>query len=156
MYLLNYDFYDLYAFITFFRSSPARFPNYIYPVKQIIEYINSPVSNACDFNTIRRTISPYFNPQDEALSWILVNNMYTANAFVVKKEPYYLLLSSMFEEMVDIYIDEQRLCLLCDATHNIPLLLANENKPISIINTMIKDYRKQYNKLFLVNELKRC
>ena len=154
MYLLNYDFYDLHAFITFVRNSPERFPNYIHSVEQIIEYINAPVSNECDFNTIRRTIRPYFEPQDEALSWILVNNIYTANVFAVKKEPYYLVLSAVFKEMLDIYFDEQRLCFLCDAVHNIPLLLADESKPTPIINTMIKDYRKQYNKLFLVGELK--
>lgn len=82
--------------------------------------------------------------------------MYTANVLVIKKESYYTVLSSVFEEMLDIYTDEQRLYLMCDAAHNIPLLLANENKPMPIINTMIKDYRKQYNKLFLVNEFKRC
>ena len=155
MHLLNYDFYDLHAFIAFFRSSPARLPNYRYSISQIIDYINAPVSNGCDFNTVRKFVSPYFAPQDEALSWVLVNNMYTANVFAVKKEQCYPVLSSIFQEMLDIYIDEQRLCLLCDAAHNIPLLLADENKPISVINTMIKDYRKQYNKLFLVNELKR-
>lgn len=156
MLLINYDFYDLHAFITFFRSSPARFPDYIFPVKQIIDYINAPAGNGCDYNTVRKIISPHFKSQDEALSWVLVNNIYTANVFIVKKEPYYHIISSVFEEMTAFYNDEQRLYALCDAVHNIPLLLADEKKPIPIIKTMIKDYRKNYNKLFLANELKSC
>lgn len=154
MFLLNYDLYDLHAFITFFRNYPARFPNYILSVKQIIDYINTPISNQVNNNTIKRIISPYFAPQDEALSWVLVNNKYTANLFMVKIEPYYQVLSSVFKEMIDFYNDEQRLYLICDATHNIPLILADVKKPKQVINTMIKDYRKQYNKLFLRNELK--
>lgn len=156
MFLLNYDFYDLHAFITFFRSFPERFPGYALPVKQIVDYLNAPAGNGCGFNTIRKLISPYFDPRDEALSWVTVNNIYTANVSIVKKEPYYPVLSAVFEEMLGVCTDRQRLCSLCDAAHNIPLLLADEARPIPIINTMLKDYRKQYNKLFLANKLKDC
>lgn len=157
MYLINYDFYDLYALIVYFRSDPARFPCYIEPIRQIIDYLNAPVTdNEIIDNQIRRFISPYFDKQDEALSWVLVNNVYTANVFIIKKEAYYRVLSSVFEEMIGFYNDEERLYLLCDAAHNIPLLLADEQNPVPIINTMLADYKKYYNKLFLKNELKSC
>ena len=154
MYLINYDLYDLHAFFTFFRSAPARFPDYILPVKQLVEHVNAPVGNTSDFNAVRRIISPFYDPRDESLSWVLVNNMYTANVFAVKTEAYYHILSAVFKEMLDFYNDEQRLYLLCDAVHNIPVLLADEKKPKPIIAAMIGDYRKQYNRAFLENELK--
>lgn len=157
MYLINYDFYDLYALIVYFRSNPARFPCYIESIRQIIDYLNaSTITNEIIDNQIRRFISPYFDKQDEALSWVPVNNVYTANIFVIKKEAYYRILSSVFEEMIGSYNDEERLYLLCDATHNIPLLLADEENPKKIIKIMINDYRKQYNKLFLKDELRSC
>ena len=157
MFLINYDFYDLHALIVYFRYAPTRFSDYTVPVRQIIDYMNTPIiTNVINDNQIRRLISPYYDEQDESLSWVLVNNRYTANMWVVKKEPYYPILSAVFEEMLDIYSDEQRLYLLCDAAHNIPLILADAKKPIPIIKTMIKDYRKQYDKSFLANELKQC
>lgn len=157
MYLTNYDFYDLYALIVYFRSDPARCPCYIEPIRQIIDYLNAPViTNEIIDNQIRRFISPYFDKQDEALSWVLVNNVYTANIFIIRKEAYYRILSSVFEEMIAFHNNEERLYSLCYAAHNIPLLLADKEKPKKIIKIMINDYRKQYNKLFLKNELKSC
>lgn len=51
--------------------------------------------------------------------------------------------------------DSQRFYLLCDASHNIPLLLADTKNPKKAIKIMIKDYQKNYNKEFLLKELKK-
>lgn len=154
MFLLNYDFYDLHAFITFFRNDSARFPDYIEPVRKITEHLDSPNINQLEYNTIRRIIRPYHSSKDEALSWVAVNNVYTANILIIKEEPYYRVLSSLFKEMLDAYNDVVRLNLLCDAAHNIPLILSDEKKPKPSIVTMIRDYRNKYNKFFLTEELK--
>lgn len=154
MYLLNYDFYDLHALITFFRSNTAGFSRYKSSIEQIVQYIKAPVVSGIEPNTIRKILRPYFKDKDEALSWVLVNNAYTANIFIIKAAAYYDILVSVFEEMLMFYSDEQRLYLLCDASHNIPLILVDVKKPEKAIKEMVSDYRKQYNKNFLVNELK--
>lgn len=155
MLLTNYDFYDLHALLIYFRYDPARFPDYLIPIRQIVNYFNSPIVNGINYNQIRKLVSPYFHEQDEALSWVLVNNKYTANIRIIKNESYYFILSTIFEELLAVYPDVQQFYLLCDAAHNIPLLLVDETKPLPIIKTMIKTYRKQYNPSFLVNELKK-
>ena len=50
--------------------------------------------------------------------------------------------------------DPERVCLLCDASHNIPLLLVDEKRPEKTINSMLKEYRKRYVPEFLCEELK--
>ena len=99
-------------------------------------------------------MQPYYDEKDDMLSWVLVNNKYTANTSIIKNLTSYKILASIFCEMLDTYNDTKRFYLLCDATHNIPLLLADEKNPKKIIKIMIKDYKKQYNSTFLTSELK--
>ena len=154
MQLINYDLYDLYAFIVFFRSNPQKFPEYKDVVKQIINYINIQQNGEIKPNAIRKIIKSHLNYDDIILSWALVDNQYTANVSIIKNESYYNILTSVLNEMISSYTDTQRFYLLCDAVHNIPLLLADTKRPQKVIKTAIKDYRKNYNKTFLVNELK--
>ena len=56
--------------------------------------------------------------------------------------------------MLRVYENEQQLTQLCDAVHNIPLILADE-KNEKVIKIMIKEYRENYNHDFLVDELKK-
>ncbi|MGN1105579.1 MAG: hypothetical protein ACI4RH_02935 [Huintestinicola sp.] len=116
--------------------------------------MKAPAVSGIEPNTIRKILRPFFDDNDDALSWVLINNAYTANISIIKPKAYYLILSAVFEEMLKVYSDEQRLYLLCDASHNIPLILADVKKPKKSIKEMVSDYRKQYNKNFLVNELK--
>ncbi len=60
MLLINYEFYDIHALITFFRSFPKRCILYTNVLKEIIGYIESPQgSNGLDQNIIRKIIRPY-------------------------------------------------------------------------------------------------
>ena len=151
MYLINYDFHDIYSLIVFFRTWKDRFEHYKPALAKITEYIDSSAKNELDYNIVRKILRPYFVPEDSFLSWINTDNMYTANVFIVKKEVYYSAIKKIFNEMSEIYQDKQRLYLLCDAVHNIPLLFVEYNKklPKNAIKNMLKDYRKQYNKDFL-------
>lgn len=155
MYLLNHDFDDLYALIVYFRSAPTKVPQYINALENIISYIDAPIeNNVLEFNTVRRILRSHVNMIDEVLSWIAVDNEYTAHTFVVKNENYYKILEVILKEMIQCVQDNHRLCLLCDAVHNIPLLLVERKKPKRAIKSTIKHYQKEYNKKFLTDELK--
>lgn len=153
MLLTNYDFYDLYAYIVNFRNFPEKFKNYLIPTEQIVSYINAPIKNNLEDNKIRKIIRPFYNSEDSML-WVTVDNIYTANLCIIKRISYYSVLSAIFEEMLRVYENEQQLVLLCDAVHNIPLILADEEKPEKAIKIMMKEYREKYNCDFLVDELK--
>ena len=154
MLLTNYDFYDLHAYIVNFRSFPEKFKNYLVPTEQIVSYINAPIKNNLEDNKIRKIIRPFYNSEDSML-WVTVDNVYTANLYIIKHISYYSILSAIFEEMLRVYENEQQLVQLCDAVHNIPLILADEKKPEKVIKIMIKEYRENYNHDFLVDELKK-
>ena len=57
--------------------------------------------------------------------------------------------------MLRVYENEQQFVQLCDAVHNISLILADAKKPEKVIKIMIKEYRENYNRDFLVDELKK-
>ena len=157
MHLLNYDFHDMYALIIYFRNFPTHIRSYVQPIKDIISYMEAPMSdNVLETNMVRKLIRLHMEKKENGLGWVFVDNEYTANITVMKKDRHYRLMVAIFKEMLDFYEDEQRMFLLCDATHNIPLVLANSyiKKPKKTIETMVRDYQKQYNKEFLVKELK--
>lgn len=155
MHLLNHDFDDLYALIVYFRSRDTKIPQYIKALEQIILYIDAPIVNkVIEFNTVRKILRAHVKTNDEVLSWIAVDNEYTAHTFIIKKEIYYRVLVAIFKEMIVSQQDNQRLWMLCDSVHNIPLLLVDLKKPKRAIKTMIKCYQKEYNKKFLIKELK--
>ncbi len=154
MYLINYDFYDIHALITFFRSKPERFQTYKPALQKIIAYIVAPQGDFLNDNNIRNILKPYFDESDETISWVMVDNKYTANLTIIKKDYVYRIITSIFSEMMEHYDDSERFNLLCDVTHNLPMILVDKNKPEKTINLMIKEYRKKYNGQFLKNELK--
>ena len=82
-----------------------------------------------------------------------VENKYTANIRIIKKDSVYGVLLKILYEMTECYSDKDRFYLLCDAAHNIPIVLADDPKPKKAINVMIKEYRKKYNGLFLKEEV---
>ena len=155
MYLLNYDFYDLHALFVFFRSKPDRFPHYRPAVEQLIGYIGEPaVQNGIDTNTVRKILQPFRSDDDDTLSWVDVNNEYTANIRIIKNQSCYDIIRAVLTEMTVCSEDTDRLYLLCDAVHNIPLILADEPKPSAALKACIAEYRSRYSKSFLSTEIK--
>lgn len=106
------------------------------------------------YNNIRKIFRPYFCEIDEIISWVLVDNVYPANIYIIKHQVVYTIISAILCEMLDNYDDLSRLNLLCDAIHNIPSILIDEVKKKKIIKIMIKEYKKKYNPKFLNDELK--
>ena len=158
MHLLNYDFHDMYALIIYFRNFPTHIRSYVQPIKDIISYIEAPMSdNVLETNMVRKLIRVHIEAKENGLGWVFVDNEYTANLTVMKKDSHYRLMVAIFKEMLNFCEDEQRMFLLCDATHNIPLVLSNAftvKRPKKEIEIMVSHYQKQYNKEFLVRELK--
>lgn len=138
MYLINYDLYDLEALIVFFRSKPERLADYKSALNDIIDYIKKPQGHYGDHNNIRKIFRPYFCEIDEIISWVLVDNVYPANIYIIKHQVVYTIISA----------------ILCDAIYNIPSILIDEVKKKKIIKIMIKEYKKKYNPKFLNDELK--
>lgn len=154
MYLINYDLYDLEALIVFFRSKPERLADYKSALNDIIDYIKKQQGHYGDHNNIRKIFRPYFCEIDEIISWVLVDNVYPANIYIIKHQVVYTIISAILCGMLDNYDDLSRLNLLCDAIHNIPSILIDEVKKKKIIKIMIKEYKKKYNPKFLNDELK--
>lgn len=155
MRLLNYDFYDLYALVVFFRNDTDKISEYAEAIKQLIAYIEEPTGgNEIPCNTIRKILQAYINQEERGLFWIWVENIYTGNVLTVKNEGYYRILAAVFREMLCDISDSKRLWRLCDATHNLPTLLVECKEPKKGIKSMVRIYQVQYNKEFLVEELK--
>lgn len=155
MHLINYDFYDLHALITFFRCNTEK-TAYLSAIEQVIKYIDAEqITNSVEANAVRKVLNPYIEPQDEALSWVFIENQYTANMRIIKDGARYRIISAILKELIG-YLgkDPERVYLLCDATHSIPLLLADEKRPQKAIASMIKPYRQSYDTQFLYEELK--
>lgn len=155
MYLFNYDFYDLYALLVFFRSNPSKVSLYAEAMKQIVSYMETDTTDtAMESNVIRKILRSHIPASEEYLSWVGVDNMYTANIVIIKNKHHYDIIGAIFKEMLACAGDSDRVWLLCDVTHNIPLLLADHKKPRKVIHSMLKGYQKSYNKDFLKQEVK--
>lgn len=154
MYLINYDLYDLHALIVFFRDSPERFPDYIGALSDIKAHVcEKTADDTVRYNAVRNIIRKYIHG-DGLLSWYMVNNVMASKTVVIHNESVYGIISAIFCEMLEHYDDSERFVLLCDAVHNVPVILADEPKPRKTVEVMIKPYRKAYNGRFLKAELK--
>jgi len=155
MYLINYDFYDLYALIIFFRGDTGKISEYAEAIKQIIVCLEEPVvGNECPANTIRKVLQEHVSKNERGLFWIWAENIYTGNVVPMKNESYYRILAEVFREMLRSIGDDKRLWRLCDSTHNLPTLLVECKEPRKAIKSMVRIYQMEYNKNFLIVELK--
>lgn len=158
MRLLNYDFHDIYALLVYFRSNASQIYKYTKAIQDLISYIEAPMpDNVVLFNTVRNIVRNHMNEKVEGLEWLFVDNEYSALTSVVKEEYAYSVMSRILREMLDYGNDKERMFLLCDATHNIPLILSKSlpyvKKPQKEIRAMLEYYRKQYDVSFLKKEL---
>lgn len=158
MRLINYDFHDIYALLVYFRSNASQIYKYTNAIEDLISYLETPMTdNIILFNTVRNIVRNHMNEKVEGLEWLFVDNEYSALTSIVKEEYAYCVMTRILKEMLEYCDDKDRIFLLCDATHNIPLILSKSlsyvKKPQKEISTMIAYYRKQYDKSFLKKEL---
>ena len=155
MKLLNYDFYDLYALLIFFRMDTDKISEYAKTIEELITCLENPAfNNGTDCNIVRKILQKHVSKEEKGLFWIWTENIYTGNTITMKNTSHYCILAEIFREMLCNLGDNQRLWRLCDATHNIPTLLVECKEPKKAIKTMIRIYQMEYNKEFLVEELK--
>lgn len=155
MRLLNYDFYDLYALLVYFRADVDKVSEYAEAIERIIAYLDEPIQEKeIAFNSIRKVLQLYVSKTESALSWVWTENVYTGNVVLMKDVNSYCILKKVFQEILLAIGNNERLWSLCDATHNLPVVLANDKKSGKIIKSMVRIYQKKYNKYFLVEELK--
>lgn len=150
MRLLNYDFYDIYAFITYLRNLPEK-TEYACAAEDILRYIDTPGTNGADVNNVRKLLRAYIDREEERLAWVFVDNAYTANVRIVKDEARYSVLKAVLREILAVRNDSEKLRQVCDASHNIPILLADEASPKKAIASAAAEYEKN----FLREELKK-
>ena len=152
MLLLNYDFYDIYAVLLFFRNDPSNTLNSKI-AKKIQSLLESPqVDNVIESNIIRRSIAEIENLDIDQLAWIQANNVYTYGQKVIKEKIAYHILSEGFSELLLCLHDEnyKQFEALADALHNVPIILSEKPKNLSkLIKTEISTYRKMWNNAFL-------
>lgn len=154
MYLLNYDLYDLYALFVYLRNHPERFSQYREGIRQIAEIVASPEEQCAGTNCIRRALRPCYQAEDTYMDFVLTDNVYTAEILIIDKPACYPLLTAMLRELLDHGDDPARLTWLCDAMHNIPVILVRESRPRTHIHFEIHHYQRKYNPLFLKQELR--
>lgn len=155
MQLLNYDFYDLYALLIFFRMDTKKIAEYAEAIEELVACLEQPVfGNVCECNTIRKILQGYVSEEEQGLVWIWTENIYTGNTLTMKNVGYYDILAEVFREMLRNLGDNQRLWRLCDSTHNLPTLLVECEEPQKAIKSMVRIYQMEYNRNFLVEELK--
>lgn len=154
MHLLNYALYDLYALFVYLRNHPERFPQYREGARQIAELVASPEQETADANCIRRILRPFYQAEDSYMRFVEVDNVYTADILFVTNAAYYPLLTSCLQELLAHGDDPDRLFWLCDALHNIPVILARESRPRRHVAFEIHAYRQKYSPDFLKAELK--
>ena len=152
MLLLNYDFYDIYAVLLFFRNDPSNTLN-LKITKKIQSLLESPqVDNVIESNIIRRSIAEIENLDIDQLAWIQANNVYTYGQKVIKEKIAYHILSAGFAELLVCLKDEnyKRFEDLADALHNVPIILSESPRNgLKRIKIEISTYRKEWNNSFL-------
>lgn len=153
IYRINYEFYDIYAMLVNFRAFPEHLSHYLPAVRLLAETM-APGTPEPEEESVRQLLRRCYLPDDTGLDWVLVDNRYTAHIRIIKDEARYAVLAALLRELMECEGDPARVNLLCDAAHNIPLLLADETKPRKHIKPMLSDYRKMYCRDFLAEALR--
>ena len=151
--LLNYDLYDIYALIQFFRVHPER-ADYIPALRAAAAYLAEP--SGSDYNGVRKALQPYVDPREAMLAWVFVENVYTGGVRILKHPAYRPMLGAVLTEIEDALTDsDARTYEAAYACHNLPLLMAEDTLNKKTALSFTERYRKTYNRGFLCAECKK-
>lgn len=126
MLLLNYDLYDLYAVLTALRAAPQKEYN-VQIIQTVLRLLTEPqADNTIEDNLVRRRLRAICNLDQKLFRWVYTDNVYTYGVKIVKDEFYYSFLANGFRMLLEcaVHRDDQRLELLADALHNVPIYFA--------------------------------
>lgn len=153
--LLNYDLYDIYALIQFFRVHPDR-ADYIAALRSVTVYLAEPAGSGSDYNGVRKVLRSYVDPQEEMLAWVFVENVYTGGMRILKNPAYRPMLCAVLAEIEEALADgAERTYEAAYACHNLPLLMAEDTLTKKAALSFTERYRKTYNRDFLCAECKK-
>ncbi len=126
MLLLKYDLYDLYAVLTALRAAPQKEYN-VQIIQTVLRLLTEPqADNTIEDNLVRRRLRAICNLDQELFRWVYTDNVYTYGVKIVKDEFCYSFLANGFRMLLEcaVHRDDQRLELLADALHNVPIYFA--------------------------------
>lgn len=157
MLLTNYDFHDIYRALTMFRLKPLYGHNHEI-AKQIKNIIDTPqTDDFVDVNVIRRALSNIASITEiQEWRWVTNENLQADGVKTVHNQAAYRILSESFDELLLCLKEqnEEQIYDLSDALHNVPCILADNNKNFEDkIAVEISVYRKKWNFSFLRNTL---
>lgn len=155
MHLTNYDYHDLYRLLCHFRAWPEQLPDMCGAVSGMLALLSSPEDGCAGPNALRRIWAPFVPADDPFLSWVRVENDYSADVEILRKPQAYAVAGAILQELLNSASDPARVYLLCDSTHNIPLILADPGRHHMPYRDMLSDYRSRYSPSFLKAELRR-
>lgn len=154
MLLLNCNLHDLYRLFTSLRADPEKLPRYREGVRHILDLIEAPDRTESDPDSFRRCLRPGHTPKDAMFHWVQAANASDAPVSIIRQEAYRPLLSAMLQELLKCEDDPHRIHWLCDALHNVPLILDNDPSPAGRLHSEIGYYQEMYDPDFLAEELK--
>lgn len=155
MHLTNHDFHDLYRLLCFFRAWPDRLPAMCGGVRELLAIVCSPKEGCAGPDALRRCLRPFVGTDDPYLSWVHTGNDVPAQLEPLRKPQAHIVARAILQELLDSAGDRDRVYLLCDSTHNLPLAFTSPGWHHMPLREMIYDYRERYNPDFLTTELKR-
>ena len=157
MMLTNYDLHDIYWSIVLMRSDSSEHD------RAVVSAIKCTVDaeqedNTIESNKIRNILSEIKELKNfEKWQWIYTQNVYTYGIKIIKDEFAYQILSDILGELLTCLNEPngQQAYDLKDAIHNVPIILAEENKHMKKnIAREILPYRNKWNKCFLKKLIK--
>lgn len=149
--MMNFDFYDIYSVIVFFRNYPQYEKNFIIAEK-VRSVLDQPqVDNYISMNVVRAALREIDGIDNDYFNWIYTDNVYTYGHCVIHEDLAYKILSESFSELLICLKNNEhdRFADLSDALHNVPIILTEyPKKSKNKIKTEISSYRKKWNKAF--------
>lgn len=153
MLLLNYDLYDLYAVLTALRAAPQKEYN-VQIIQTVLRLLTEPqADNTIEDNLVRRRLRAICNLDQELFRWVYTDNVYTYGVKIVKDEFCYSFFINGFRMLLEcaVHRDDQRLELLADALHNVPIYFAEGCRNFK---KTVKPQFSRYDGIYKTNLLK--
>lgn len=153
-----YDLYDLHAILVNIRSSVDDEVNYKVVIN-LISILEKRMYNH-ELNQFRNALKSIDKlKENKRYEFIFTENQYTYFPLpFLKNEVIYLILIDSCKELLNALSEKNNVKVydLTDCLHNLPIFLADNNYsiPKRYWKNEIKDYRRKWNKEFLVNEQK--
>ena len=150
--MLNiFDLYDLHAIFVNIRNNPTN-PSNEAIISKLVQIFTLKNENF-ETNQIRVALQELNICEQQEYSFVLCKNVYAYIPYLIKDENIYKLLELACEQLLKIIRNgnHEQIEDLADTLHNLPLLLAENNRslPKSFWDHEVKYYQKKWDRLFL-------